>query len=330
MQTIECTPVSLNRSLKALIATRTPACIWGSPGIGKSAVVDQTRTEMGRLFYDLRAVLLDAVDLRGIPYLDAMTSTTRWAVPDFLPKTGSGVLFIDEINRARTEVQNALFQLILDRKLGDYVLPDGWAIIAAANRESDGGGVTKMSQALCNRFIHLNMTVSFNDWRTWAVKHLEPSVVAFISWRPDLLHQFSRTENAFPTPRTWEYVSSVVASNPDRETLLILVAGAVGYGAAIEFIAFMDLYQRVPSIDGIVLNPTTATVPTDAQTLYATSAALARRSTLANFGRVITYLNRLPAEFAVLAIKAATGRDDGLTATPEFNSWAIANAEVCL
>lgn len=307
-----------------------PVCLWGSPGIGKSDVVRQTAIKKGLDCRDVRAVLLDPVDLRGLPHVNG-DGRAHWAIPEFLPRDGKGILFLDELNRAPQLVQNACFQLILDRKLGEYTLPDGWRVVAACNRESDGGGVSRMSSALSNRFTHLTVEPDLNDWCRWAVTaNMAPVVIAFLRFRQEFLHKFDRATRAFPSPRSWSFVSSIVATNPPQDIMLPLIAGAVGEPAAIEFMAFMRLYKSLPSIDAIMLNPTAGTVPIDVGTLYAVASALARRAEPGNFTRVLQYLDRLPEEFNVMAVKDATTRDTTLISTPDFPLWASKYSHVTM
>ena len=321
-------PSETAAALIACLHARQPVCLWGSPGIGKSQIVQQTAAAEGLACQDVRAVLLDPVDLRGLPHLNG-NGRAAWAIPDFLPVNGNGVLFLDELNRAPILVQNACFQLVLDRRLGDYRLPVGWSVVAACNRESDGGGITRMPSALANRFTHLNVQPDLDDWCRWAVTAgVDPVVVAFLRFRPALLHQFSREARAFPTPRSWQFVSTIVGQQPSPDVELALVAGSVGHEAAIEFVAFMKLYRSLPSIDAILLDPANAPVPSDVATLYAVSSALANRAREDNLGRIVRYLDRLPVEYSVFAVRDATTRDQALTSTPEFTAWAVAHADV--
>lgn len=297
--------------------------------MGKSSIAQQTAATTNRKPKDTRLSQFDAVDLRGIP--KDRNDKTVWLTPDEFPTSADGpVLWIfDEINRAPVSVQNAAMQLILDRKLGSYILPDTCEIIACCNRESDGGGIQKMPQALCNRFIHVHMVVDVDDWCKWAVRsNIEPATVAFIRWKPELLHQFSLKDRAFPTPRSWEFVSSITAQHPGNGIEHALFAGAVGEGAAVEYSAFMRLFRSLPNIDAILLNPQQAAVPKELSTLFAVSAALARRASLQNFGRVIQYLDRLPSEYGVYAVQDAIRRDSSLQATPEFATWAVNHSDV--
>lgn len=322
-------PSQVSSALEYCLNASQPIALWGEPGIGKSAIVAATAKRLGVALQDVRAVLLDPVDLRGLPHVNG-DGRAHWAIPEFLPRDGNGILFLDELNRAPMLVQNACFQLILDRKLGEYTLPDGWKVVTACNRESDGGGgVSRMSSALANRFTHINVEPDLEDWCKWAVTHgIEPVVIAFLRFRPELLHKFDRNNRAFPSPRSWSFVSGITAQKPAGDIELALVAGSVGHGAAIDYMAFLKLYRSLPSIDAILLNPTGSPVPTEASTLYAVSSALARRAQPQNLGRIVQYLDRLPVEFNVMAIRDATTRDAQLSSTPEFTSWAVKHSEV--
>lgn len=321
-------PSQASAALTALINARQPACLWGAPGIGKSQIVQQTGAALGLTVQDVRAVLLDPVDLRGLPHVNG-DGRSHWAEPEFLPRDGAGVLFLDELNRAPTLVQNACFQLVLDRKLGEYELPAGWRVVAACNRETDGGGITRMPSALANRFTHLDVEPDLEDWCKWAIgASLDPLLIAFMRFRPALLHQFDTKARAFPTPRSWSFVHTVIGQQSTPDVEFALVAGSVGQGAAVEFTAFARTFRNAPSIDAILLNPTQAAVPSDVATLYAVSAALSRRADATNFGRVIAYLDRIPQEYAVFSMKDAITRDSGLQSTPDFTKWFVKHSDV--
>ena len=320
-------PSQLVAALRTCVETKQPAVIWGPPGIGKSDIVRQVATSMEMDYRDIRAVLLDPVDLRGLPTISA-DGTTRWATPEFMPKAGKGVVVLEELNRAAVMVQNACFQLVLDRQLGEYTLPKDWAIIAACNREEDGGGITRMPQALANRFLHINLEPDLDEWCQWAITHdIDPLIIAFLRFRSNLLHAFDRNEHAFPTPRSWAFVSRIL-QHTTADLELPLIAGAVGYGAAVEFMSFLKLYRDMPSIDAILLTPDAAKVPEDVATLYAVSSALAAKATDTNLGRVITYLDRIPAEYAVYSIKDAVLRDPLLQTNNSFTQWAVSHSQL--
>ena len=328
-QTNRLKPSLLTQALETLTDVKQPTFIWGPPGVGKSQIVAQLARARGLELRDVRAVLLDPVDLRGLPTIDK--GRAKWATPDFLPRDGAGVLFLDELNAAPQLVQAACYQLILDRKLGEYVLPDNWCIIAAGNRDTDRAVTSRMPSALANRFVHLEFAVDIDDWSAWAMQNdLAPEVVAFMRFRPELLHQFdpTRAEKSFPTPRSWEFVARIVASKPLPELEHALIAGTVGEGAAAELVGFLRLFRELPSIDGILLNPDTASIPEAPAGLYAVSTALAGRATKDNIDVITRYMARLPEEFGVLLIKLAVQKTPDIQHTKAFVKWASANAHL--
>ena len=192
------------------------------------------------------------------------------------------------------------YQLVLDRKLGEYSLPEGWAIIAAGNRDSDRGATTRMPTPLRNRFVHLEFEVDVQEWSEWAIRSaIRPEVIAFLRFRPELLSAFDRDVNAFPSPCSWEFVSRILDSlDPQSDPAIEheVIAGAVGAGGATEFSAFLRMFRELPNIDVILLNPTQQPVPENAAAQYAVASGLARSASDANFDRICQYLNRLPTD----------------------------------
>ncbi|HWZ42414.1 MAG TPA: hypothetical protein VNW97_03015 [Candidatus Saccharimonadales bacterium] len=214
---------------------------------------------------------------KGLPFL-GNDGRSKWSTPDFLPQDGEGILFLDELNAAPAMVQASCYQLVLDRKLGEYTLPEGWAIVAAGNRDSDRAVTTRMPTPLRNRFVHLEFEVDLQEWSEWAIRAgVRPEVIAFLRFRPELLSVFSRDDNAFPSPRSWEFVWRIINSKPDQSVEHELIAGAVGTGAATEFSAFLRMFRELPNIDAILLNPNQEPVPENAAAQYAVASALAER-----------------------------------------------------
>ena len=322
-------PTEIADALNLLIEIQQPVFITGEAGAGKSQVVKQVTTKRGLNLIDVRAVLLDPVDLRGLPHVNG-DGRAHWAIPEFLPRDGEGVLFFDELNRAPMLVQNACLQLALDRKVGEYELPPGWTVVAAGNPDTHRG-VTRMSEALANRFVHLDFDVDLDDWCKHAASvGIAPEVIAFLRFRPNLLHSYDRasTEKAYPSPRSWEFTSKILNASPAAHIEHALYSGTVGSGPAAEFTGFLSIYRNLPAIDAILREPQSAMVPTDPGPLFAISAALARRSTVANFAKVMEYCDRMPREYAVYAIKDATARDAALCDTVTFVKFATENADI--
>jgi MoxR-like ATPase len=321
-------PSQIIDALDLLIDLKMPVLLTGEAGVGKSRIVQQVTKRRGGRLIDFRAPLHDPVDLIGVPHVN--NGLTDFAPPSFLPRDGEGTLFLDEINRGSMMMQNSCLQLALDRACGQYQLPDGWAIVAAANPDTHRG-VTKMSEAMDNRFVHLRLEPDVDDWTRWAIDaDVRPELIAFVRFRPELLHQYDRnsTAKAYPTPRSWEAIGKILNSNRANAIEHALYAGAVGEGAAAELIGFLDVYRQLPSIDGILMNPKKAMVPEEPGALFAVSAALARKSTEANFDRVMAYADRIPREWAVYCVKDATVRDQRLCDTPAFIKFAAENSDI--
>jgi len=322
-------PQSAKRSLAHLCDRKVPVFLWGPPGIGKSSIVAQIAKEQDISFIDLRLSLLDPTDLRGIPFFNTKEETALWAPPSFLPDGSKpkGILFLDELNTAAPMVQASAYQLILDRKIGEYSLPDGWAIVAAGNRESDRGVVFRMAAPLANRFVHLEMESSVEDWKTWAVNaEIHPAIVAYISHRPDALFTFGQVDESrsFATPRTWEYVNEIIVSNPESDLVLPMVSGAIGEELAASFLGFLAVADDLPDLDAI-LGGTTQEVPSDTSALHILSAALTMRITDSTSSKklnnLINYTLLLPGEFAVMIVEDLRQREIELDHVDSWTLW---------
>ena len=298
-------PSRLDTVLSSMLGQRWPAFIWGPPGIGKSAIVHAVASKAGMDVIDLRASLLDPTDLRGIPAI--IDQKAVWCPPGFLPQAKSkpGVLFLDEINAAPPMVQASLYQLVLDRKVGEYVLPDGWWIVAAGNRQKDRAVTFRMSSALSNRFVHLELDVDVSDWRAWALKNnIHPMVTAFIGYKPGLLREDPSESAAFPTPRAWEILSDVIKKFGGIKECSDIVSGIVGQGAATEFAAFVKRSLNMSQIEEIVADPESAKLPKALDGLHVLTTWLvhsADRQDVVKASSIL--LNRLPPEFAVVLAK---------------------------
>ena len=316
-------PTEVSKTLAALVPTRRPIYLWGPPGVGKSSIVRQAASALGLELVDVRATLLDPVDLRGLPRLDGDTAV--WCPPAFLPRSGEGVLFLDELAQAAPLVQAACLQLTLDRRVGEYELPEDWSVIAASNRAEDRAGTHRLITPLLNRFVHLDLDVSADDWQQWAVTaNLSPEVRAFLRYRPALLFRFDPavSERAFPTPRAWQFVSDVLARTPD-DLVHPVVGGCVGDGPAAEFVGFRKLYRELPDLDVVLARPDSAPVPREPAVLYSLVGALVERcrSDRAPLAQFVTYALRLPEEFGVLALRDALAVNPKLVGLPAVQRW---------
>lgn len=316
--------------LKSLIEIRQPVFLWGAPGIGKSQIVAQVAKDLAVTLNDVRAVLLDPVDLRGLPRINEQQQAD-WCTPAFLPRDGEGILFLDELNAAPPLVQAACYQLVLDRRLGDYHLPDGWSVVAAGNRENDRAVTYRMPSALANRFVHFDFEVNVDDWLQWALSHnMPPELISFIRFRPSLLHDFEpkRNEKAFPTPRSWEFVGRILNAQKTQQLEYNLIAGAVGDGAATELTGYLKIWRDLPATETLLSDPTGADIPHDPATLFAVCEMLAQAAQPETMPAIISYASRLPSEFNVLLVRNSVGQDQGVVHTSAFAQWAESHAEV--
>ena len=299
----------IQKSLSALVRSKVPVFLWGAPGVGKSSIVKAIAEQKEIAFIDLRLALMDPTDLKGIPFYDKESHTALWAPPAFLPREGEGILFLDELNSAAPAVQSSAYQLILDRRVGEYILPDGWAIVAAGNRESDRGVTYRMPAPLANRFVHFEMEVSVEDWREWAFgSGIDSRIIAYISYKNEALFNFDATkaQKSFATPRSWEYVDKILKSDLSAETLLDVLCGTVGKEEAVGFLSFVKVANRLPDIALIVAGELRE-YPQDMDVLYALSSGIVthylQNPSDEKLENILQYSLELKSEFAVLLVQ---------------------------
>ena len=256
------TSVQARRSLLKAFKTQRPVFLWGPPGIGKSELVADITAELGGHMIDLRLGQMEPTDIRGIPFYNKEVGKMDWAEPIDLPTAELAadypivVLFLDELNSAAPSVQAAAYQLILNRRIGKYQLPDNVVMVAAGNRESDKGVTYRMPTPLANRFIHQEMKCDFGAWQEWAVKHnIHKDVVGYLSFAKQDLYDFDAksASRAFATPRSWSFVSELLeGDDTDDDTTMNLVAGTVGEGLAVKFMAHRKVAGRMPRPEDIL------------------------------------------------------------------------------
>jgi AAA domain (dynein-related subfamily) len=323
----------------------TPVMLWGPPGVGKSDMVAQVGVKHKIKVIDIRLSQMEPTDLRGIPFRE--DNMVEWAIPAMLPdkkRHGKrGILFLDEITSAAPTVSAAAYQLILDRRLGEYEVPQGWAIFAAGNRQGDRGVTYSMPAPLANRFSHIEVETHLDDWAAWAYAHdIDDRIIAFLRFRPELLFDFDPAHNpaAFPSPRTWEFAHRALqkfGSNP----LLLLgsLQACIGPAAGIELKAFIDNLDNLPDIDAIITGDDVS-VPTETDLQYAVASALVGRAIRAKdkdnatkvYGHILEYAGRFPQkEMGVMLVSdmhRAVGEQ--LFDVEQFGEWAQKIADVML
>ncbi|MHB0983993.1 MAG: AAA family ATPase [Sulfuricella sp.] len=331
--------------LSAREGHHTPVMLWGPPGVGKSQIIAQVAARHAAPVIDIRLSQMEPSDLRGIPF--RIEDRVEWAVPSMLPDAKrhgpNGILFLDEITSAPPSVSAAAYQLILDRRLGAYEVPEGWAIFAAGNRQGDRGVTYTMPAPLANRFSHFEVEANLDDWVAWAyASNIDPRLIGFLRFRPELLFDFDPAHNpvAFPSPRSWEFAHRALQKFGDHpELLLPTLQACVGPAAGLELHAFIGNLERMPDLDAILRGEDVA-VPREVDLQYAVASALVGRATRARndpgsreiYGHILDYAGRFPLrEMGIMLVSdmhRAIGQN--LFAVPQFSKWANAVADLML
>jgi len=294
---------------------------------------------------DIRLSQMEPSDLRGIPF--RVDDRVDWAVPSMLPTAdrhgNQGILFLDEITSVPPSVSAAAYQLILDRRLGAYEVPAGWAIFAAGNRQGDRGVTYTMPAPLANRFSHFEVDINLDDWVTWAYANdMDERLIAFLRFRPELLFEFDPAHNpvAFPSPRSWEFAHRGLRKFDENHDLLTgALQACVGNAAGIELRAFIESLDQMPDLDAIV-NGEDIPAPKEIDLQYAVATALVGRAIRAKnmddaanvHGNILAYASKFPQrEMGVMMVSdmhRAIGED--IFAVPEFANWADKIADIML
>jgi len=256
------TPSEARSRVLRAFKNKRPVFMWGPPGIGKSELIAGLTEDLGGYMIDLRLGQMEPTDIRGIPFFNKNKEVMDWAPPIDLPdeelasKYPIVVLFLDEMNSAAPAVQAAGYQLILNRRVGKYVLPDNVVIVAAGNRESDKGVTYRMPSPLANRFVHLEVRPDFDSWFQWAVnKNIHKDVVGYLSYAKQDMMDFDpkSASRAFATPRTWSFVSDFLYDEDATDAELTdLIAGTVGEGLAVKFMAHRKVAGQMPNPDDVL------------------------------------------------------------------------------
>jgi len=319
--------VTLNEILNDNIAS----IIFSPPGIGKSSLVHQVAAKKKWPVVDLRTSLLDPTDIRGIPFPDRESKKAVWYIPEFLPTEGEGIFFLDEFAQGSPAVMNSFFQFVWDRRVGDYVVPPGWRIVAASNRQSHRAGAGRLNTAMLSRFIHLDLDLDNDDWQLYAVKNnFHPAVRSFINFKKKYLWQFdANSDEPFPCPRTWEMVSKAM-SFIKKGNLFSVVAGCVGKGVAAEYIAHMKMFESIPSINDILDHPDQVAIPTEASLLFAILGMISEHSGKLkgnDLEAVGKYVFRMPVEYATVGFRDIQASNSLFITVSEAKNWIRAHGK---
>lgn len=331
----------INKNLP--LQTMPSVMLWGAPGVGKSQAIRQISEQIERNtgkkvnITDVRLLLFNPIDLRGIPTANENKTLAIWLKPQIFQMDDSkgviNILFLDEISAAPQSVQAAAYQITLDRTIGEHKLPDNCIVIAAGNRVTDKSVAYKMPKALSNRLMHFNIESNFASWKKWAIAHnINEKVIGFLSFRQSYLMGFDATNNdlAFATPRCWEMVSNILNNIDDNiNNIYPLICGLIGTGVAIEFRTWERVYKDLPKIEDI-FNGTVTDVPKNTDSLYAlissmTIYASSHKDDLEKITNSIRFAEKLPPDFSTILLKDYLYIEEDykkkLLNIPEFNRW---------
>ena len=318
--TVEHMTAQLSQAYVALIEKGLPlrrfpsVMLWGPPGVGKSQGVRQVAKEIqqktGKQVHitDVRLLLFNPVDLRGIPTANAEKTLAIWLKPQIFQMDPDSsvvnILLLDEISAAPQSVQAAAYQITLDRTVGEHRLPENCIVIAAGNRVTDRSVAYNMPKALANRLCHMEIIGDHGSWHRWAVRSgIHSSVLGFLEQNPSMLMDFDPQSSglAFPTPRSWEMVSNILHDvNGSVGAAFPLIAGCIGTAAAYEFRQWCHAFGESPNVEAIFAGEQES-VPLRPENLFALTAKIAAYAKEHHEAQqavhALDYACRLPIEF---------------------------------
>ena len=323
--------------------------LWGAPGVGKSEGVRRMasliESETGKHVYvtDVRLLLFSPVDLRGVPVADKNREFTDWLRPRIFNMDSSvdciNILFLDELSAAPQSVQAAAYQICLDRRVGEHELPDNCIVIAAGNRTTDRSVSYKMPKALCNRLMHFLIEPSYPEWKQWALEHdIDERIIGYLAFdNSRLCMEPESSELAYPTPRSWSFVSCLINGENDIINAHTLISACIGTDTALSFEEWCKVYNDLPDTQEII-NGRCKLYPKSHDALYALTASLTSalyriQDTITDeqIDHVCAYALRFPPDYTVsffgdlnrcekLKLKLMNNR--------LFNSWLYKNRNV--
>jgi hypothetical protein len=320
------TPQLLERTLTSLIRANQNTHIEGEPGLGKTAIPKQVAASMGLMLIHQHCATKLQEDY-GMPVIDKASHTHSFTAPADLPIVGSdypdeGVILLDELPQSGFSEQKIFANMLSARELHGHHIKPGWRFISTGNRASDRAGANRLLTHVRDRVVTLKLDANMDDWVEWAIDNeVADEVISFIRFRPGLLIDFDAGRERNATPRGWAERVSPMIGNIPPEAELEAFGGAVGEGAAAEFVGFLRICRSLPDPDALLMNPNKGEVPSDPATLYALSGAIAARASENNFDSVVTYAKRMPPEYSVLVMRDSTKRNKDVTKTKAYRDW---------
>ena len=333
----EVNATQLYKVLLADLHARNTPMVVSSPGMGKSAVIHQLAKDMKLKVIDLRVSQCEPVDMQGFPGVTPEGRMT-FHVPEYFPLENDPIpegyegwlLFLDEFNSGNKQTEAACYKLILDKAVYKHKLHSECLIVAAGNLTSDRAIVNTLSTATTSRFTHYKLISDHKGWVAWAfANNIDPRIISFIKFKPAILNNFNpkSTEMTFPCERTWEFASRTIKGIKNIDHLTkVRLAGTIGEGAAVEFTAYCKIFESLPTIESILLNPTGWKVPTEPDQVYAITTMLASSITPNNITKLIKAIERLPIEFQVITLKDIHKKYPKIKDHPVIKAWAGNNA----
>lgn len=313
------------------VKKRRPLFFHGPSGIGKSQGIEQSAREHGGTLVDIRVSQYESIDFRGIP--DVQGRTTVWNMPATIPFKGNEkfemgdpakpiFLFFDEANQGDPSIMSVMYQLVNDRRIGEFELLDNVVMLLAGNRAQDRGNVTKIPAPLNNRMGHAELAPDIKAWSAWAAKAGRPAaLIGFLNFRSELLHTFdpNNPQTVFATPRTWDFVGEdLVDKELPEDVRIASMSGSVGEGPAVELGAFIQLMDSIVPIEQIMADPTGVPISPGLDMQWAMSTHVAGHMNKDTADRLHKFLARLEPEMVVMAWTMALQRNDDVSESNAF------------